>query len=192
MDSLRNVMHVPIRLKDAVPNVSIDELKKLSRFEMSLLMRRIREVRAADRSFRGATATNLEDLKDIFETKERAAVAAVRRQKEVAAEKARLEAEEAAKPKKAKKKMSVEDALAEVLEANGYDPDSGEADYEFMEGQEDEYADAVIRKLMRLGMTRREIAMSAADMDEGYTMFDDLVKEVPAAYKIRKEMKGDF
>jgi hypothetical protein len=93
---------------------------------------------------------------------------------------------------KRRKMMSVEDALAEVLKANGYDSDSGEADYEFMSGSEDEYADAVIKKLTRMGMTRRQMAMSAAEMDEGYTMFDDLVKEFPEAYRIRKAMKGAF
>lgn len=93
---------------------------------------------------------------------------------------------------KRQKMMSVEDALAAVLKANGYDPDSGEADYEFMSGSEDAFADAVIKDLTRMGMTRRQIAMSAAEMDEGYTMFDDLVKEFPEAYRIRKAMKGDF
>jgi hypothetical protein len=93
------------------------------------------------------------------------------------------------KKEKKHKFANIDDALLKVLIHNGYNEE--ESDYEFMEGMEDQYAEVVIEDMLKDGYTRKEIAFQAARMDEGYTMFDDLIEEYPAARKIRRDLKGD-
>jgi hypothetical protein len=96
------------------------------------------------------------------------------------------------KTEKKHKINNIEDALNKILILNGYDEDEGESDYEFMEGFEDQYADAVIEVMQKDNWTIKQIASQAAEMDEGYTMFDDFILENnPVAWKRRKEMRGE-
>lgn len=96
MDSLRKVMAVPVKIKDTIGNVSVEELNKLSRYERSNLLRRIRDLRDADRRFKAGEMRypgGPEAHKESYETQQRLLTEHILAEKAEKAAKAKAEAE---------------------------------------------------------------------------------------------------
>lgn len=70
MDTLRNVMRVPVKMKNAVPGVSVEDFHKLSPFERKMLRTRMEMLRVADRDFRRYEGADMVYLRRILEEPE--------------------------------------------------------------------------------------------------------------------------
>ena len=89
------------------------------------------------------------------------------------------------------KANNVEDTLHALLRINGWDEDE-EQDYEAVGDIGDQYVDLIVAHLRKKGYSNKQIADEMVDENEGWTMYDDFIKEhSPKGWKRRQKMTGD-